>query len=41
LSDQGFGSFDQCLAVLTACNGNITQAKKALSKAIFTQKNQK
>ena len=35
LSDQGYGSFEQCLAVLTACNGDVCSAKSALSKVIF------
>ena len=33
LSDQGYGTFDQCLAVLTACDGDTEQARKALLKA--------
>lgn len=35
LTDQGYGTFEQCLAVLTACNGDICSAKSALSKVIF------
>lgn len=38
LSDQGYGSFEQCLAVLTACQGDVPSAKAALSKVIFKQK---
>ena len=38
LSDQGYGSFEQFLAVLTACNGDVNSAKVALSKVIFKQK---
>lgn len=35
LCDQGYGNFEQCLAVLTACHGDLNKAKKALSKVIF------
>ena len=38
LSDQGYGSFEKCLAVLTACNGDVCRAKNALSKVILKQK---
>ena len=38
LCDQGYGNFEQCLAVLTACNGDIPSAKKALNKVIQKQK---
>ena len=37
LSDQGFGEFDVCLAVLSTTKGNLQTAKKALSKLMFTQ----
>lgn len=36
LSDLGFGEFDVCLTVLTAKKGNVTLAKDALSKVIFS-----
>jgi len=36
LSDQGFGEFDVCLAVLSTTKGNLQTAKKALSKLMFT-----
>ena len=30
LADEGLGSFEQCLAVVTACKGDINRAKKML-----------
>ena len=38
LSVEGYGSFEQCLAVLTACNGDVNSAKVALCKVLFKQK---
>ena len=37
LSDEGFGDFDDCLAVLSMKKGNKKLAKNALSKAIFSK----
>lgn len=37
LSDEGFGEFDDCLAVLSMKKGNKKLAQAALSKAIFSK----
>lgn len=37
LADFGFGNFETCLKVLSAKQGDMTQAKKSLSKAIFNE----
>ena len=38
LSDQGFGSFEDCLTVLAACKGDLKQAQKQLSRIMFQKK---
>ena len=35
---QGYGSFEKCLAVLTACNGDTNRAKVALQKVLNKEK---
>lgn len=35
LQDQGYGSFEDCLKMLTEKQGSLTSARKALSKQIF------
>lgn len=32
MSKEGYGSFEKCLAVLTACNGDTNKAKGTLNK---------
>lgn len=37
LMDEGYGSFDRCLAVAKACKGDIFEAEQVLSKLIFKE----
>ena len=37
MSDKGFGSFDRCLQILIACNGNKNESEKILSKLMMKE----
>ena len=38
LADTGFGSFEDCLTVLSACKGDLQLAKRQLSRIMFQAK---
>ena len=37
MSDKGFGSFDRCLQIMIACNGNKKESEKILSKLMMKE----
>lgn len=41
LADEGFGTFEDCLTVLTVFKGDVQLAKRQLSKIMFQSKQRK